>query len=690
MDGQIDREEKKRVLVKQAKETERQQDGDGKKAVFYDGTKEMDRQIDGEIKKPILLEKTKQIDKLPDGDLNKQLLHRKPLLREEYTPNKESAPRRRRRGATEKGENEETKAEQDTEPEELPTPAELAWIDPTELVSQGAYVEDVPSIANLVGLRLFKYEFPPPALPRSTAPGSNQPMNARSPMAESSNQPVMTRPPLTPKLNQPMNVRSPVAGNSNQPMNARSSLHPGSQLINMRSPYPVNPNTRPLHTNTQMHPRLSTSPNTISSFGDSFHDSFDRYYKKFRDPSHAYETSRATGVNNIDSYPRRPPYPSRPVYPSTTDTLLNLLNPLNLFSHNNFPQIPRYPNPLPPPHAPQNPPRLPQSPRNAPEKDSSGGLTYEVIVNQEAEKHKGYQFKEDYPLRDDLYVGQDGNIYLKGGNGVTHTPSVTAEPPTYHLDHQDHGKDHEDRFLNEYSKLLNNHNLDNYNYLDEDYEYDYYSSEDDHDSHDTYATEDTYRTPRPTQRPHYETGYEGYTDYPRQQRAPYPYPPSPPNRAPWSMDSGILGWLLGPLSRPARPNYYYSPREVQIPRFRYDTLRYKRLHSPNSHLSQPSPSVRNQFVTNPYSQRRRPSTPITRRPHTTHTPTKRPTSQYVPTSRPVGSNKGFYPGNGFFDTDFPTLFHMEEESEELPTPLPAAVSTSTTTPTTTPTPTSEA
>ncbi|XP_071531692.1 uncharacterized protein [Panulirus ornatus] len=626
--------------------------------------------------------------------------------------------RKKREATEEETTDDESAAEGDEDVvEELPEPEGLAWINPMQLANQGVAMEKVPSLANLMGLQVVKYREP---------------------------QPPFQMPKGHPR-------RSP----------------------NIHQQLPGAPIPKP----------FSRFDKGIHPFGNSFHDSFDRYYKSFNKKdlrnqpggsSYNRPPLKTSGYNDPSSrspprhpagtrfqsgggYQHQPPanaFPRSP-HPSLSDTagsLLQLLDPFNLFGHNQFPQLPRYPLPPPNYYTPRNQPFQPskQTESHQAEVKNIRDLDpkYEIIVDPNQEDHRGYQFKEDYPLRDDLYVGQDGNIYLKDDSVMStsipeqkefgdddrpsHNPTLqepsTSRPQRPHLQHPttlpkgrfeeedigsvdyDSGDDYEED-LN-YVQLLKNHNMDEYYY--DDFET---------PVQDTFPN--SYRnSPQTPQRPpthfddHYQNGFA-------------PSPPYNPNLVhnPTSplLNYGFLKWLFPSYGRVTFPNYFYNPREVLLPRFQYPSGPWSnpgipprtgtRLHLSGTNYKQlpPRPShprapVRNPPFLPPSVPGLSPSRPLPHNPSlrpSLRTPSPSPPSLHSPSldhssvrrlpgSRgntrqhnnakgteghtktqfqgEAGRGDGFYPGNGFFDSDFPTLFHMSPSQQnrdmaQLPRPL---------------------
>lgn len=615
---------------------------------------------------------------------------------------------RKKREATEKEMADDERAasgdDGDIVGEKLPEPEGLAWIDPMRLASQGVRVESVPSLANLLGLQVLKFRTPQSPLHRPY------------------------RPPQAPR-------RSP--------------------SVNHQLPGKPTPKS------------FSRFDNGIHPFGNSFHDSFDRYYKTFRrkdlrdppggssygrpptkfssysDPSHA--PSPGLRLQSGGGRLHQPPantFP-RPLYPSFSDTagsLLQLLDPFNLFGHNQFPQLPRYP--LPPPsyyshqkqyfeHSKQTEPYEAEV-KNIHDLDTK----YEMIVDPNQEAHKGYQFKEDFPLRDDLYIGQDGNIYIKdesvistnvpqqkdhGGDGrPSYNPPLQgpdSRPQRPQLTHStpqpkgqfeeedignfdyDFGDDDEEDF--NYAQLLKNHNMDEHS-----------SNDDETPNQDTLPHK--YRnSPHMPQRPptRFDENFLNHDLSPSVAHNPN-FVHNPTNSL---LNLGFFRWLFPSYGRTTHSNYFYNPREVLLPRFQYPVgpwsgqgvplrtgtqlsgTNYKQVpplpshprvpvHNPSLlkppvHGLSPSrlppynpslrPSLHNPSLDRP-SVRRPPGSRVNTQNHNIVGDTK---SHSMTRMKDVpGRGSGFYPGNGFFDSDFPTLFHMSPSQRnraiaQLPRPM---------------------
>ncbi|KAG7173272.1 adhesive plaque matrix protein-like [Homarus americanus] len=668
---------------------------------------------------------------------------------------------RRRREAEEK----RTVSEEDNEGgdmaeggEELPDPEALAWIDPGRLASQGVAMEHVPSLANLMGLRMVRYKTP---------------------------QPRPLHPPYRP---QPHPLHPP----------NRNPQLPASSTSNIK----VGPSPKPAS-------RLN-SGNDL--FGNSFHDSFDRYFKSFnryegqdirrsnshtRPPvegsSYSYPPPRGSSPSPPAPSPPRfqngasraqPPQPqpidsfSRPAYSglgNTADSIMKLLNPFNILGPNQFPQLPRFPYPVPPPNydprRPQSFQRLrPTDPLGTEEKEfPQENIKYEVVMDPNQDAYRGYQYKNDFPLRDDLYVGQDGNIYLKSVENASpqnpfgrqhfggHGRPAHSFPPPHNPSHSTSPRPHHTRPISPQEGRFEDEELDN---IDQDYDDDYeevssYSSLlQNHNMNDIDLDPPT--TPINNHNPHQFRNspsprpYRDHNNF--DQRIPHngrnpgiPNNPyvirTPPNLFP---NSGLLSWLFPSYARTTYPNFFYNPREVQLPRFRYPVgpwprqtispsvgtpsdANYPGAPNPPTHprslppsslpsrpLPLPSSPSRPSFR-NP-SPPRPPTSPLSPMQSLLPNPSPRPQrppllpprpSLYNPSplrpslhpslgqpSNPQLNNaaqginnrprvifeggrvksSGFYPGNGFFDSDFPTVFHMAPSQqnrvvEQLPRPM---------------------
>ncbi|XP_063610683.1 serine/arginine repetitive matrix protein 1-like [Penaeus indicus] len=578
-------------------------------------------------------------------------------------------------------------------PEELPSPEGLAWVDPASLANQGYSVENVPSLANLMGLRVVKYR-------------NHQPIPSRLGTSSSAYSPSRYRP------------RPVQYSKFNRPVGS----DPGYTKTDFRS---------------------LTYDNNL--FGDSFHNSFHSYYKEENDtlpysnshgpPQGISSWRRRSHSSNSESrYPYSSPTngrPSQPAFPSggSGGGLLDMLDPLNLFKGSQGPLPPRHSNPVPPsgydPRRPRPQPRPPSNSRS--ETGDSPGVKYEVVVDKD-QRNRGYQFREEYPLRDDLYIGMDGNIYIKD-NSVEDAAVPYGDDPFEENSRPQHTSGHqrppyrprsrpgrvrskfprkqiedEDAFdENEYRELLKNHNLDDYSSREPPA-----SIQNLHPENNSNYKSNSQENPRGQ--------HNGR--YPSNSRRP-----SRQNRYPGTR---YFDWFTPVRGRINYPSFFTDPRQVRLPGFRYPP-RHRRMPvppragtpvvPPNARHSRPtqrpdltqrrpsfpnsspprssfpkSPPARPSF-SNPSPPRSRPSFPITSPPRPNpaqsrpNFPFDRPQSDLInPNTRLRGSSsagdsrgkpggtKGFYPGNGFFDADFPTLFHMMPSNrhrvyEPLPRPL---------------------
>lgn len=618
-----------------------------------------------------------------------------------YEENGDSLVRRKRETSKEEeGEGGEVISNEEG-PEELPTPESLAWVDPATLANQGYSVENVPSLANLMGLRVVKYR-------------NHQPIPSRLGTSPSAYTPVRYRPRPSvqySKFNRPV----------------------GSDLGYKRTDS-----------------KSLTYDNNL--FGDSFHNSFHSYYKEENDtlpysnshgPPQGINSWRRSHPSSSESrYPSSSPTngrPSQPPFPSggAGGGLLDMLDPLNLFKGSQGPVPPRHSNPVPPPgYDPRRPrpqPRPPPS-NSRSETGSSPGVKYEVVVDKD-QGNRGYQFREDSPLRDDLYIGMDGNIYIKD-NSVNDADGSYGDDPFEENSRPRHTSGHqrpyrprsrpdrvrpkfprkqiedEDTFdENEYRELLKNHNLDDYS------------------SREPPASIQNFL---PENNPNYKSNSQ---QNPRgQQTGRYPNYDRRPSRQNRYPGTRYFDWFTPVRGRINYPSFFTDPRQVRLPGFRYPP-RHRRLpvppragtpvippnvrHSrptqrpdltqrrpsfPNSPPSHPRSSfpkspARPSF-SNPSPPRTRPSFPITSPPRS-NPAQSRPNFPFDrPQSDPAsnhntrlrgstlsgdsrgkpGGTKGFYPGNGFFDADFPTLFHMVPSNRHRvyePLPRPLALNTTT-------------
>ncbi|XP_042868592.1 serine/arginine repetitive matrix protein 1-like [Penaeus japonicus] len=617
---------------------------------------------------------------------------------------------RRRRAASKEAEEEGGGGEvisNEEEAEELPTPESLAWVDPSTLVNQGYSVENVPSLANLMGLRVIKYR--------------NQPIPSRLGTPSSSYSPsrYRTRPAQYPKFNRPM------ASDPSYKRTDSKSLGYDSNL-----------------------------------FGDMFHNSFHSYYKEKNDslpysnshgpPQGISSWRRSQSSSGESRYPNNSPTngrPNQPYFPSGGGgggggSLLDMLDPLNLFKGSQGPPPSRHPNPVPPPgYDPRRPrPQQRPSPSNSrSETRDSQGAKYEVIVEDKG--NHGYAFRENYPLRDDLYVGVDGNIYIKDNSVEDPTVPYGDDPfeensrPQHTSGHQrpyrpqsrpdrvrpdrvrpdrvrpdrvrpdrvrpkfprNQYKDENTYDENEYRELLKNHNLDDYSAREPPASIQDILPED----NPNYKS-NSQQTPRGQHNGRYQN---------------YGRRPSKPNRNPGTR---YFDWFTPVRGRINYPSFFTDPRQVRLPGFRYPP-RHRRMpvpprpgtpvippnvrhprptqrpeltqrrpsfpNSPPPRSSFPKSSPARPSFSNPSPPRQRPSFPISSPPRSrpnfdrplsdlaSHQNTRLRESSGDGNSRVTpGGTKGFYPGNGFFDADFPTLFHMLPSNrhrvyEPLPRPL---------------------
>nr|XP_045599155.1 uncharacterized protein LOC123758666 [Procambarus clarkii] len=620
---------------------------------------------------------------------------------------------------------------EETKGEELPEPEALAWIDPGRLASQGVTMEHVPSLANLMGLRVVKY-----------------------------------------KTQQPQHFQAPY----------RPQLPPG-QPPNRNQPVPA------VTTNMRLNPlQKSTSRfDTGNAFGNSFHNSFDKYYKSFNQQemqdidriSNNHGRIPVETSSYSDPPPRAPSAPAnvpfrfpsggvrpqppppntfaRPPYSSlgnTADTLMQMLNPFNLLGSNQFPQLPRYPHPVPPPSYDPRRPHGFHHPRPidinvADLKDiPKGDIKYEVLMDPNQDLHQGYRFKEDSPLRDDLYIGQDGNLYLKDSSATSKTPEKNPfeddeEPPNSSPPENPPSQDsHEPNPTSPSEGRYEDEDIDTFDDdFDEDFSDEYEDSSyaqllENHNMNDQGSQEPS----RPVQ----DFSQDYFRNGPRKPFREPPIIPSRPNlphqvhypnvasnpyvvRTPSNsfLNSGLFGWLFSPYSRTNYPSYYYNPREILLPRFKYPRGPYA--HASNSpagslsnipdanyprspplsqgplqplppkpplaHPQLPNPSLMRPPVPSPppRSLTQYPLGPLQHSPSRPHQ-SLQPSSSTLPNTRHhnavqggktrvranleygQGTGTGFYPGNGFFDSDFPTLYHMAPSQrngfvEELPRPM---------------------
>ncbi|ROT78563.1 hypothetical protein C7M84_002719 [Penaeus vannamei] len=545
-------------------------------------------------------------------------------------------------------------------PEELPTPESLAWVDPATLANQGYSVENVPSLANLMGLRVVKYR-------------NHQPIPSRLGTSPSAYTPVRYRPRPSvqySKFNRPV----------------------GSDLGYKRTDS-----------------KSLTYDNNL--FGDSFHNSFHSYYKEENDtlpysnshgPPQGINSWRRSHPSSSESrYPSSSPTngrPSQPPFPSggAGGGLLDMLDPLNLFKGSQGPVPPRHSNPVPPPgYDPRRPrpqPRPPPS-NSRSETGSSPGVKYEVVVDKD-QGNRGYQFREDSPLRDDLYIGMDGNIYIKD-NSVNDADGSYGDDPFEENSRPRHTSGHqrpyrprsrpdrvrpkfprkqiedEDTFdENEYRELLKNHNLDDYS------------------SREPPASIQNFL---PENNPNYKSNSQ---QNPRgQQTGRYPNYDRRPSRQNRYPDTRYFDWFTPVRGRINYPSFFTDPRQVRLPGFRYPP-RHRRLPvPPRAGTPVIPPNVRHSRPTQrpDLTQRRPSSNPAQSRPNfpfdrpqsdpaSNHNTRLRGSTLSGDSRGKPGGTKGFYPGNGFFDADFPTLFHMVPSNRHRvyePLPRPLALNTTT-------------
>ncbi|KAK3893181.1 hypothetical protein Pcinc_002984 [Petrolisthes cinctipes] len=698
-------------------------------------------------------------------------------------------PKQRRKRDTNDDESVEVSEEgNDNKTEELPTPEELAWVDPTQLVRQGAWVQRVPSLANLVGIQLYKYGYPatPPQLTHRRQPSITP--NSRPPLNPALNQRLPVNPTLNPRqpLNPALNPRPPI----NPTLNPRPPLNPA---LNPRPPLNPTLNPRPpFNPTTNRNNKPPGISNTATPyFGNEFHDKFDKYYKSL-------QSTNVQDLGRMGIYQQTHARPPMPRQGGPTNSIFNLLNPLNLFGRHQFPQLPRFPV-LPPGYRSLQPSSAVDN--LAAMETQQKDIHYEVMTDPNAEVYKGYNFREEYPLREDLYVGQDGNIYLRDDylkssnpisqdydpnldstNGSPHSPGHTpTDSPSSgrvndehvqvqdyddqdevypHIDYNDSVE--EDSQVSSYSTYLDNHNLGS----------NQFPGNQNNNFGGGFRNGPAPFGPRPFgPRP----PFNGPPRNPAFGRSPPP-PPRPPY-------AGFLEWLFPSFARSNYPSYFYNPRDIMLPRFRYPVwprfinspqqhpgphevtqprqhpptgpLRPTPTHSPSRPIQPNSPTLRNPnsgspvrpfFTPNnsppfrPFNNRPPPAnlppsrpSPDFGRPPTANFSPSRPTlsspshprsplepqqfpdhnpylrqnpnnspndkfpdspNHNIPNSpprlppsgdpplphhsfnfpprsrppsgraRPSGSNNGFYPGNGFFDTDFSTAFHMAHSQKK--------------------------
>ncbi|XP_066967758.1 uncharacterized protein [Macrobrachium rosenbergii] len=402
-----------------------------------------------------------------------------------------------------------------------------------------------------------------------------------------------------------------------------------------------------------------------------------------------------------DSYSRYPEIPSRPQqnyyapppFPSLGEagaSLLSLLNPLNLFRSPVPPQLPignnqlpyntnhlspttnhlsyntnhlrHIPNPLKPSSYDFRQPTWSQ------EEHSKGGdpfietgkIKYEIIKDNKKHEY-GHEFMKDSPLRDDIYVGKDGNLYIRDDNTDENSysnfqassyagdvndlasPMLKEDVKIHHGRYEEEGI--EDTIFDEqYQELLKNHNMDEQDPADytthfKDFVNDH---QDDYDlnSLDFYNDDDKFSK----------------------------------NQQSNSLREVPLDWVPTPPGRINYPTYFYVPRPVIMPSVYRSRLRRPLPPRVGGH---PTPNLRlNGF--NPLSSYLFPSSisrPLSqgydvsdyqrlllnaqRKSTNYEDPSDKRTQSTTPSdTRTMTNAHGFYPGNGFFDADFPTVFQM--------------------------------
>ncbi|XP_068232343.1 uncharacterized protein [Palaemon carinicauda] len=445
-----------------------------------------------------------------------------------------------------------------------------------------------------------------------------------------------------------------------------------------------------------------------------------------------------------DSYSRYPEIPIRhqqnyyapPPFPSLGEagvSLLNLLNPLNLFRMPGPPQPPIGSNPLPYnnnnplPYNNNNPlpynsnplpfnnNPLPSNINNLPYNNNhlrhianpvrpsiydirqptwsedghsygshgddpfleKGRIKYEIIKDNK--KHEfGFEFMEDSQLRDDIYVGKDGNLYIKDDNTYGNSQSSfdiesyagDGKDLSFEVSSYDDEKDlspvqnkgipqgnleepdieDPNTFEEQYQELLKNHNMNE-------------------ESPKTYGT-------------HFKDFVTGHREiYDINSLDYYEGDPFSENKKPNSLREVPSDWVSTPPGRINYPTYFYVPRTVIIPPMHRSRLRRPSppragsSSTSNLRLSGLNPLSSFLFpssISRPLSQGYEVSDDFNRlsnghRKSTNYKDLSGTKAQSSTTSgtRKMTNGHGFYPGNGFFEADFPTVFQMSPFKQSM-------------------------
>ncbi|XP_064106339.1 uncharacterized protein LOC135215496 [Macrobrachium nipponense] len=405
-------------------------------------------------------------------------------------------------------------------------------------------------------------------------------------------------------------------------------------------------------------------------------------------------------TDSYSRYPNVPPRPQQnyyapPPFPSLGGagaSLLSLLNPLNLFRLPVPPQLPignnqvpyntnhlspttnqlpyntnhlrHLPNPLKPSSYDIRQPAWSheERPKGDDPPPEIGKIKYEII--RDNKKHEyGHEFMEDSPLRDDIYVGKDGNLYIR--DGTTHENSYSnfqvssyasdvndlVSPTLKEDDRYEEPDIEEDTFDEQYQQLLKNHNMNEQDPVDytthfKDFVNDH---QDDYDlnSLDFYNDDDKFSKNKKS---------NGLREVP-------------------------LDWVPTPPGRINYPSYFYVPRTVIMPSVYRSRLRgpipprVGGPPAPNLRLSGHNPLSSYLFpssISRPLSQGyelsdyHRLLLNAQRKSTNYEDPSDKRTQSTTPSdTRTMTNAHGFYPGNGFFDADFPTVFQMAPFKQSL-------------------------
>ncbi|CAL4147415.1 unnamed protein product, partial [Meganyctiphanes norvegica] len=632
----------------------------------------------------------------------------------------------------------------------------------------GMVMRNVPSFANLLGMRVVEYKTPP---------GRNQEQQTSS----SYGRPYISRPqsPHRPRYppNQYLNKNDVPNFKGNPSYRTNSHGRPYNYNRNEFKPYP-----KPNIENYRNRPFLT--PN------EAF-----RQQKNIRPPFHS--NSIQPTVPKVKSPPYLPSPPDTPPPPLGTG-LVNMISALNPFKPvipGGLPSPPRNRNPSPPPNYDPRRPRLENSrpgefeiepntfqdlkPVNSPNLDvhspfRNGNDQYpdtvpysedlephlgDVIYDYEDESvipFDGMEYVRDFPMRDDLYIGKDGNIYIKDANndykvknnnfngakennwkgtnsasynrGTNNNLNQIEKPlssrnPKYNQDRNNYFNqvqrppyvaginnfnsvqrprrpsyqnppfrpnqryptnndvENETEYNeSEYHKRLKNHNLEGNNdhdtnfisdSMNENNGYNYHKHDPKTDSPFNYRFKNLNNNLQLHERPNYNYGsYNSNFDSPgnpRFRRRPFIPPPA----------GTPVRW---PKPRPnMTPSNKRPPHQPLPPRQPPDIPPNRPYNTPHQPLPPRQP---------PDIPPNRPYNPIDKQPNLSydyHDEYDNNFYSYDPSERlndgilntynktPEEENKGFYPGNGFFDADFPTTFHMSPSYNQNTRVMPSGM-----------------